>query len=120
MFYCDRCGACCRNLRKSKLYAELDRGDGTCRYLAGNLCSIYENRPLLCRPLTEFNLPILFLGSRQDEMCREDLEQEYREMASLIPNQAAAVHLFERGGHPAVMTHAEEAAAVICGFLSQI
>lgn len=53
-------------------------------------------------------------------MCREDLEQEYREMASLIPNQAAAVHLFERGGHPAVMTHAEEAAAVICGFLSQI
>lgn len=79
-----------------------------------------ENRPLLCRPLTEFNLPILFLGSRQDEMCREDLEQEYREMASLIPNQAAAVHLFERGGHPAVMTHAEEAAAVICGFLSQI
>ncbi|GAA6385800.1 hypothetical protein LAWASA_3228 [Lawsonibacter asaccharolyticus] len=49
MFYCDRCGACCRNLRKSKLYAELDRGDGTCRYLAGNLCSIYENRPLLCR-----------------------------------------------------------------------
>ena len=41
-------------------------------------------------------------------------------MASLIPNQAAAVHLFERGGHPAVMTHAEEAAAVICGFLSQI
>lgn len=44
MFYCDRCGACCRNLRKSKLYAELDRGDGTCRYLAGNLCSIYENR----------------------------------------------------------------------------
>ena len=48
------------------------------------------------------------------------LEQEYREMASLIPNQAAAVHLFERGGHPAVMTQAEEAAAVICGFLSQI
>ena len=79
-----------------------------------------ENRPLLCRPLTEFNLPILFLGSRQDEMCREDLEQEYQEMASLIPNQAAAVHLFEWGGHPAVMTHAEEAAAVICGFLSQI
>lgn len=49
MFLCDRCGCCCRNLDKSELYAQLDRGDGTCRYLSGNICSIYENRPLLCR-----------------------------------------------------------------------
>ena len=49
MFKCDRCGACCRHLDLSKLYAELDRGDGTCKYLSGNLCSIYEKRPLLCR-----------------------------------------------------------------------
>lgn len=49
MFACDQCGACCRNLDKSELYADLDRGDGVCRYLSGNLCSIYENRPLLCR-----------------------------------------------------------------------
>lgn len=49
MFSCDRCGCCCRNLNKSDLYAELDRGDGTCIYLIGNLCSIYEKRPLLCR-----------------------------------------------------------------------
>ena len=33
----------------SPLYAELDSGNGVCRYLDGNLCSIYENRPLLCR-----------------------------------------------------------------------
>lgn len=49
MFACDRCGSCCRNLDKSDLYKELDRGDGTCKYLQNNLCSIYENRPLLCR-----------------------------------------------------------------------
>ncbi len=49
MFPCDQCGACCRNLRLSPLYAELDRGDGVCKYLSGNLCSIYESRPLLCR-----------------------------------------------------------------------
>ncbi len=48
-FPCDKCGACCRNLRRSALYAGLDRGDGVCRYLAGNLCSIYDQRPLLCR-----------------------------------------------------------------------
>lgn len=49
MFQCDKCGACCRNLRLSSNYADLDRGDGVCKYLQGNLCSIYENRPLKCR-----------------------------------------------------------------------
>lgn len=49
MFKCDMCGECCRNLNKSSLYADLDMGDGVCRYLNGNKCSIYDNRPLLCR-----------------------------------------------------------------------
>lgn len=49
MFKCDKCGQCCRNLRLSKEYTDLDRGDGICRYLDGNLCSIYESRPLKCR-----------------------------------------------------------------------
>jgi hypothetical protein len=49
MFECDACGHCCRNLDKSSIYSELDRGDGTCKYLVGDLCSIYENRPLICR-----------------------------------------------------------------------
>lgn len=49
MFPCDQCGSCCRNLDKCELYAWLDRGDGTCKYLLENQCSIYSNRPLLCR-----------------------------------------------------------------------
>lgn len=49
MFICDKCGLCCRNIGGSKIYADLDRGDGVCKYLIGNLCSIYDNRPLLCR-----------------------------------------------------------------------
>ena len=49
MFKCSQCGECCRHLDRSELYRELDRGDGVCRYLRGNLCSIYANRPLLCR-----------------------------------------------------------------------
>lgn len=55
MFKCDMCGECCRNLKESELYAELDRGDGICKYLEGNLCSIYENRPLLCRIDESYN-----------------------------------------------------------------
>lgn len=49
MYKCEHCGCCCRNLDKSDIYASLDRGDGVCKYLVGNDCSIYENRPLLCR-----------------------------------------------------------------------
>lgn len=49
MFKCNKCGCCCRHLDKSELYKELDRGDGTCKYLQGNLCTIYAERPLLCR-----------------------------------------------------------------------
>ncbi|MEE1249180.1 MAG: YkgJ family cysteine cluster protein [Lachnospiraceae bacterium] len=49
MFKCTGCGECCRNLDKSDIYQELDRGDGTCKYLDGNKCSIYSERPLLCR-----------------------------------------------------------------------
>ena len=48
MFKCDKCGLCCKSLAGNQVYAELDRGDGTCKYLKNNLCSIYTNRPLLC------------------------------------------------------------------------
>ena len=49
MFECDRCGCCCRSLDKNSLYAQLDRGDGVCIYLDGDQCSIYNDRPLICR-----------------------------------------------------------------------
>ncbi len=48
-FRCDQCGECCRNLDLSPIYKALDRGDGTCRYLKGNLCAIYTERPMICR-----------------------------------------------------------------------
>ena len=49
MFECDKCGECCRRLKGIPIYADLDRGDGTCKYLKGNLCSIYKDRSLFCR-----------------------------------------------------------------------
>ena len=49
-FLCDRCGACCKNIRLSKFYSEeLDRGDGVCKNLTkDNLCAIYSERPIFC------------------------------------------------------------------------
>ena len=49
MFKCDKCGLCCSHVGESELYKDLDRGDGVCKFLDGNLCSIYEMRPLFCR-----------------------------------------------------------------------
>lgn len=48
-FKCDQCGECCRHLNLSELYASLDSGNGICKYLVGNKCSIYNERPLICR-----------------------------------------------------------------------
>lgn len=64
-FVCDACGACCRNLDKSSIYKELDRGDGVCKYLKGNLCSIYAIRPLLCRVDESFE--VYFKGTIERE-----------------------------------------------------
>lgn len=49
MFQCKMCGRCCRNLDKSDLYNFLNRGDGVCKFLRDNECSIYDERPIICR-----------------------------------------------------------------------
>lgn len=51
MFKCEKCGACCCNIKKNHLYNELDNGNGVCIYydINNKLCSIYNERPILCR-----------------------------------------------------------------------
>lgn len=82
MFQCSKCGECCRNLDKSPLYAELDSGNGVCRYLKGNLCSIYEYRPLLCR-----------IDESYEEFFKDSISKEeyYRlnyEACNILKNQS--------------------------------
>lgn len=52
-FICSRCGACCRCIGLNPEARELGmcNSDGSCIYLDKdtNLCTIYENRPLICR-----------------------------------------------------------------------
>ena len=66
----------------SPVYAALDRGDGKCRYLEGNLCSIYEERPLFCR--VDESYDALFSGQMERgdfyqlnmNMCKKLQEME--------------------------------------------
>lgn len=78
MFSCDRCGECCRHVNLSQLYCGLDRGDGICRYLQGNLCSIYETRPLLCRVDESYELFF------KDKMKREDYYNRNKRMCEKL------------------------------------
>lgn len=50
-FECNSCGQCCRRVGLNEVTAFLDRGDGICRHLdeLSHLCSIYNDRPLVCR-----------------------------------------------------------------------
>ena len=50
MFYCDKCGLCCKKVYASDIYANLNRGDGICKYYddSTRLCKIYNRRPLMC------------------------------------------------------------------------
>lgn len=78
MFKCDKCGLCCKSLANNPVYAELDRGDGTCKYLKGNLCSIYNERPILCRVDEAYNLFF------KDCMTLEDYYRENYKMCKKL------------------------------------
>ena len=58
----------------------------------------------------------MLFRSKEDEMCRSDLEDEYKQMSTVIPD--AKVYIFNQGGHPAILTNAEEFSQLIQRFLS--
>ncbi len=74
-------------------------------------------KPLFRKPLSSLQMPILFMGSRKDTMVREDLADEYRQMADIAG--CGVVHLFDSGGHPAIISNAEAAAQVISQFINR-
>ena len=77
-FPCTQCGRCCKQVFRSELTAYLDKGDGSCKYLSSdNTCSIYEDRPDICRVDLQYKL---FFSS---EMDWEDFV-ELNEIACLI------------------------------------
>lgn len=57
-FPCNRCGACCRNVHLASETQFLDRGDGCCKHYDDHtqLCSIYTERPSICRVDEQYSL----------------------------------------------------------------
>lgn len=73
--------------------------------------------PLFCRSLSLLASRILLMGSREDEMIRSDAFEEYRCIQKQVEN--CVIHMFEEGGHPAILSNAEQAARIIVEFLGQ-
>lgn len=50
-FPCTQCGLCCQQVHQAQETRFLDRGDGICRHYDKNLrqCTIYDERPEICR-----------------------------------------------------------------------
>lgn len=75
-----------------------------------------EKRPLFWKPLTKLEVPLLLMGSREDEMAGEHFQEEYEAIAR---ETNARVHMFETGCHPAMLSNAEAASDVILEFISK-
>jgi Fe-S-cluster containining protein len=80
-FPCAKCGLCCRMLKDIPALAAFDNGNGVCRYLENNLCSIYENRPMICNVEAMYSAFFKSIMSKKDfiiiniKSCKKITEQ---------------------------------------------
>lgn len=94
LFDCDRCGICCKNIRRSFFYdVTLDRGDGVCKHLtAENLCAIYAARPIFC------NIDAYWEKFLSDKMSREEFHELNHAACARLknPDDSATTDALER------------------------
>ncbi len=70
------------------------------------------------RSLDELKVPVLLTGSRGDEYVPSGFfERTYGDMLAKIPR--GTMHLFDEGGHPAMLSNAEEFAEVARQFFKE-
>ena len=74
-----------------------------------------SGNPLYVSPLSAIECPVLLTGSAEDMMCHSDMEEEYMEMKKMMGK--ASIHMFPHGGHPAILSNAEEFASIAKDFI---
>ena len=76
-----------------------------------------SGNPLYVSPLSAIECPVLLTGSVEDLMCRSDMKEEYGEMKKMMGK--ASIHMFKHGGHPAILSNAEEFASIAKDFIKR-
>lgn len=74
-----------------------------------------QKRQLYFKPLEYLTIPMLMIGSKQDDLIHMDIEKEYHEIACMVAN--VEIFMFDTGGHPAILSNAEKFAKIIHKFL---
>ncbi len=68
------------------------------------------------KSLEQVQVPVLFTASKQDELIKE-VDEIVKYISKKTPN--SKIHLFEKGGHPAIISNAIEFADIAEQFLHQ-
>ena len=76
-----------------------------------------SGNPLYVSPLSAIECPVLLTGSAEDLMCRSDMKEEYGEMKKMMGK--ASIHMFPHGGHPSILSNAEEFAVIAQDFIME-
>lgn len=82
---------------------------------AALLACAQSKHPLFQKPIETLKIPVLFVGSMQDQMCRRDMQEEYTQMTELVPE--GEMYFFPTGEHPAMLSNAEEFLKIVEKFL---
>ena len=64
--YCSRCGECCRHISGIEELRDFNSGNGVCKFLNGNICRIFDNRPIAC------NAERLYYERFADKLSKDD------------------------------------------------
>ena len=76
-----------------------------------------EEISLFVSPPSALDCPVLLTGSVEDLMCRSDMKEEYGEMKKMMGK--ASIHMFPHGGHPSILSNAEEFAVIARDFIME-
>ncbi len=68
------------------------------------------------KPISELVVPSLLIGSRQDEFC-DHLDKIYTGLQNKNPN--LKIHLFETGGHPAMLSNSKDFFNLVTRFIKE-
>ena len=74
-----------------------------------------SKRPLFIKDLALLKTPILFVGSHEDQMCRKDMYEEYRQMCKIVAK--GKIYMFKKGGHPTILSNAEKFSVLVKDFI---
>ena len=82
-FECSKCGECCRHINYIPELKKFDSGNGACINLRDNLCTIYDNRPGICR------VDIMYERTYKKMYTREEFYRLNKEVCKELKNTFA-------------------------------